>query len=61
MARTAKTPEKGWIIETEKILYKFLKPGAPYGYAYRPGDFAELELTDVEQKLLQDRGIITKV
>jgi hypothetical protein len=45
----------------DKVTYKWLKAGAPAGFAYRPGDFAELSLTKEQQDLLIKENYITKV
>lgn len=62
MARPFKEQEKtaGWNL-TDLVRYKFLKAGAPYGYAYFANDIAELSLTKVEYDKLTDLGVITKV
>lgn len=62
MARTSKEEVKttGWNL-TDLVRYKFLKAGAPYGYAYFANDIAELSLTKAEYDKLTDNGVITKV
>lgn len=41
--------------------YKFLKPGAPFGYAYFVGNVAFLTLTKKDQDELFDNNVITKI
>lgn len=42
------------------IKVKFLKPGAPYGFAYVANEFATLNIDQEMLIKLQEKGIVTR-
>jgi uncharacterized protein (DUF4415 family) len=42
------------------VKVKFLKPGAPYGFAYMANEFATLNIDQDVLIKLQEKGIVTR-